>query len=599
MTRGGDLEHTAQADPPAGQAGPIRSLDELVAQLGTAGVGLAEILDSLAEAVTIRNQGGIVHANRAALESMGFDSVEEMQARGAGSIIEDYIVQAEDGRELRMADIPSVRQLAGETVEPLLIRTVNRRTGEVKWDLLKSTPLCDERGEPIATVTIIEDVTLEKTAERRERFLARATETLISSLDYQETLRNVAWLAVPEIADWCAVDLVDESGARRQVVVAHPDPDKLILAERLRAYDPDPADPERGVGRAIRTGLSELIPEVTDEMLAPTAVDEEHLRLLREVGFRSVLIVPLRARGRTLGVLTLVTAESRRRFDEGDREFAQQLAGRAAIAVDNARLATARREIAETLQRSLLPDAVPSIPGWEVATLYRAASASDEVEVGGDFYDFFETPPGWIVLLGDVTGRGVEAASMTSLVRHGARFLAKQEHTPSGILARLDEALRERPGLSLCSALCVRLESDQFVMSSAGHPAPLLVRLDGRVREIGGSGPLLGGWEGSAWEDRVVPVSPGETLLMYTDGVTDTRGESGRFGASRLRSLLSDHAGAAPQELLSELGAALDRFQADGQSDDTGAVALRPAQARAQADATQVAAAIGVGELTG
>ena len=598
MTRGGDLDHSTQADPRSDRLGSIRSLTELVTRLGTVGLGLAEILDSLAEAVTIRNQHGIVHANRAALRSMGFDSVEEMQARGAGSIFKDYIVQAEDGRELTMADVPSVRQLAGEAGEPLLMRTVHRQTGEVKWDLLKSTPLLDQQGEPIATVTIIEDVTLEKTAELRERFLARATETLMSSIDHQETLRNVAWLAVPEIADWCAVDLVDETGARQQVVVAHPDPDKLILAERLRAYDPDPPDREQGVGRVIRTGVSELYSEVTDEMLAPTAVDEEHLSLLREVGFRSVLIVPLRARGRTLGVLSLVTAESRRRFDESDMEFAEQLASRAAIAVDNARLATARRDIAETLQRSLLPDAVPSIPGWEVATLYRAASGSDEVEVGGDFYDFFDTPGGWTVLLGDVTGRGVEAAAMTSLVRHGARFLAKQEHSPSGILTRLDEALREQPGLSLCSALCVRLESDRFVMSSAGHPAPLLVREDGRVREIGGSGPLLGGWEGSSWQDREVPVRPDETLLMYTDGVTDTRGASERFGASRLRRLLADHATAAPMELLAELGTALDSFQAEGDSDDTGAVALRAVASDLDTHGATQAEAIGAGELS-
>lgn len=561
----------------------LHSLPELIGRLGTGGVGLAEILDSLAEAVTIRDPTHhIVHANRAAVVHMGFDSLEELQRRGPNSIIRDYLVQDENGRELTMDDIPSVRQLAGKPAEPLLLRTVHRGTGEIKWDLLKSTVLRDENGEPIAAVTIIEDVTREKTAELRERFLARATATLMSSIDYQETLRNVAWLAVPEIADWCAVDLVDEIGARQQVVVAHPDPDKLVLAKRLRRYDPDPPDPERGVGRVIRTGMSELYPEISEDMLTAVATNEEHLMLLREVGFRSAVIVPLLARGRTLGVLSLITAESLRRFDEGDLEFAQQLASRAAIAVDNSKLATARREIAETLQRSLLPDAVPSIPGWEIATMYRAASASDEVEVGGDFYDFFETPSGWLVLLGDVTGRGVEAASMTALVRHGARFLAKQEHSPSAILARLDEALREQRGLSLCSALCLRLEPGQIVMSSAGHPAPLLVPDDGRVREIGGSGPLLGGWESSAWEDRVVPINSGETLLMYTDGVTDTRGEAERFGRYRLRRLLTDHAGAGPQELLGELAAALDRFQAGGHSDDTGAVALRPTPVEAE-----------------
>jgi serine phosphatase RsbU (regulator of sigma subunit) len=165
---------------------------------------------------------------------------------------------------------------------------------------------------------------------------------------------------------------------------------------------------------------------------------------------------------------------------------------------------------------------------------------------------------------------------MTSLVRHGARFLAKREQSPSRILAELDEELRARTGLSLCSALCVRLEHGRFVMSSAGHPPPLLVRDDGRIREIGGSGPLLGGWEGSTWEDRAIDVGPDETVLIYTDGVTDTRGDTERFGAARLRRLLSEHAGSAPDELLSELEQELDRFQAAGHADDTGAVALRP-----------------------
>jgi PAS domain S-box-containing protein len=555
----------------------IELLQELGLQLRGQGPGMAQILDSLAEAVTIRDpHHHIIYANRAAVEHMGFSSLEEMQRRPLQSIFDDYVVQNEHGQDLEMGDIPSVRLLEGEEAQPLVLRTIHRTTGEIGWNVLKSTLLHDESGRAVAAVTIIEDITLEKIVQQRQRFLSRATESLMSSIDYQETLRNVAWLAVPEIADWCAVDLVDEAGTRQQVVVAHTDPEKLRLAERLRAYDPSEVTPERGIGRVIFSGVSELYPEITDDMLVQGAVDQEHLELLRAVGFRSALVVPLRARGRSLGVMTLVTAESLRRFDESDREFAEQLAGRAAVAVDNARLATARREIAETLQRSLLPDAVPSIQGWSVATMYRPASVSDEVEVGGDFYDFFETPGGWIVLLGDVTGRGVEAASMTSLMRHGARFLAKDEHSPSTILTRLNEALREQVGLSLCSALCARLEEGRVVMSSAGHPPPLIIRDDGRIREIGSPGPLLGGWEESTWEDRVVPVSPEETLLMYTDGVTDTRGAEDRFGGRRLRQILKEHAGAAPFELLDQLEMALDRFQVEGHSDDTGAVALRP-----------------------
>jgi stage II sporulation SpoE-like protein len=160
----------------------------------------------------------------------------------------------------------------------------------------------------------------------------------------------------------------------------------------------------------------------------------------------------------------------------------------------------------------------------------------------------------------------------------------------------LDEALREQSGLSLCTALCVRLEGDRFVMSSAGDLPPLVVRDDGRVRELGGSGPLLGGWEASAWEDRTVSVREGETRLMYTDGVTDTRVDGERFGSARLRRLLGEHAGDGPKELLAALEAALDRFQTEGHSDGTGAVALRPASAAANAARAGAHASVAAGE---
>jgi PAS domain S-box-containing protein len=556
-------------------------LNELANALRGGSPNLAEILDSLAEAVTIRDpHHHIIYANQVAVRHMGFESLEELQSRSAQAIMDDYLVLDEHGRPLTMEDIPSVRLLGGQAAEPLLIRTVHRRTGEVKWDLLKATLLRDDAGQPAATVMIIEDVTAERTAQLRERFLSRATDTLMSSLDYEETLSNVAWLAVPEIAEWCAVDLVDTAGVTRRLVLAHPDPDKLALATELREYEP--VNEERGTTRVARSGVAELYSDISDAQLLEVARNERHLELLREVGFRSAMLVPMRARGRTVGVMTLVTAESLRRFDESDRAFATQLAERAAIAVDNARLATERRAIAETLQRSLLPDASPSIEGWEVATMYRPASASGVVEVGGDFYDFIETPAGWLVLLGDVTGRGVEAAAMTSLVRHGARFLAKHVQSPASILERLDETLREEAGLSLCTALCVRLEPDRVVMSSAGHPAPLIVRHDGRIREIGSPGPLLGGWAGSTWSDRGLVISPQETLLMYTDGVTDTRGETGRFGPDRLRRVLADNAGLPPDGLLQALESELAEYQVAGQADDTGAVALRPTAIRAE-----------------
>jgi PAS domain S-box-containing protein len=556
-------------------------LDRLDGQLRGRDPGFGEILDTLAEAVTIRDpHHHILYANRAAVRQMGFASLEELRRTPPHAIFADYLVHDEHGDELTMDSIPSVRLLAGEPADPLVLRTIHRATGELRWEVLKSAPLHDADGRLVAAVTIIEDITRERLAELRDRFMARASETLMTSLDYEETLRNVAWLAVPEIADWCVVELVDERGARQQLVVAHRDPAKLELARELRRYEPEELDPERGIGRVLRTGASELYQEIPDEALMRVAVDERHLALLRSVGFRSVIVVPLKARGRAFGVMTLVNTESLRRFDDDDREFAEQVAAQAAVAVENARLATDRRETASTLQKSLLPDVVPGIEGWNVATLYRAARAAEEVEVGGDFYDFYESD-GWLVLLGDVTGKGVEAAALTSLVRHGARFLSRYERRPSRILAGLNAALGEQPGLLLCTALCVRLHADRAIIASAGHPPALVVRDDGRVREIGAAGPILGAWTGAGWSDYAVPVAGDETLFLYTDGVLDTRGEHERYGVARLKRLLCEHAGRPPERLLAELEAALDTFQVGPQADDTAAVALRPVSSAA------------------
>ena len=553
-------------------------LSELEAQLRGVRPGFVEILDVLAEAVTIRDRHNhILYANQAALRYMGFASLEDMQRQPPQAIFADYLVHDEQGRDVTMEQIPSVRLLAGEPADPLVIRTINRTTGELRWQLLKAAPIHDEERQPIASVMIIEDITRDRIAELRDRFMARASETLMSSIDYEETLGNVAWLAVPEIADWCAVELIDERGTRQRLAVAHRDPAKLELAERLRRFQPERLDPDRGVGRVLRTGRSELYQQIPDEALVQAAVNDEHLSLLREVGFRSVLLAPLKARGRAFGVMTLVNAESMRRFDEDDREFAEQVAARAGIAVENARLATARRQTASTLQKSLLPDVVPPIDGWRVATLYRSARAADEVEVGGDFYDFYATGDDWIVLIGDVTGKGVEAATLTSLVRHGARFLIRYERSPSRILAGLNDALRQQPELWLCTALCARLEGDRAVIASAGHPGPLIVRDDGRLREIGAAGPILGAWTTAGSADRSVPIAPDETMFLYTDGVIDARGEHERFGLRRLKRTLCDHAGLAPERLLSSLERELERFQVGPPADDTAALALRPA----------------------
>ena len=446
----------------------------------------------------------------------------------------DYETSGADGQEIDMDDLPSVRLLRGEQPEPLLLHWVNRATGEERWALLKTAAVRDADGSVQAAVTIIEDVTATRRRTLRLEFLAQTTnQVLASSLDYQETLRNVTSLAVPQIADWCAVDLFNDEGGRESVAVAHTDPNKLAMAERLRAFEADQLDPQRALGRIRRTGEPLLFRDITDELLVNAAVDPEHLELLRAVGMRSALVVPMTARGSTIGALTMVSAESGRAFDESDVEFAEQIARRAGLLVENARLYTERSEVARTLQRSLLPEALPEVPGWQVAALYRPAGQG--TEVGGDFYDFWQVEGDWLMMIGDVTGKGVGAAALTSLVRHSARAASDFDPRPGRILGRVDAALKREPSISVCTALCMRFSAAGAIIAAGGHPLPLCLSVEG-VREVGRPGTLLGAFDEVHWPEVPVAVQPGETLVGFTDGVTDTVGANAeRFGLERLR----------------------------------------------------------------
>lgn len=490
--------------------------------------------------------------------------------------MDEYIVTDEHGRELRMEDLPSVRLLRGEPAEPLLLHSVSRSGGQVGWRLLKAALLRDSEGEVIAAVTVIENVTAVKNAELRTRVLAESGQLLVSSLDYQQTLSNVASVAVPALADWCTVDLVDQHMKRENVAIAHRDPDKAELAARLRELDPDELDPGSALSRVIMTGIPELYEEVTDEQLQQAAHSPEELELLRELQMRSVAIVPMRVPRRILGVMTLVTAESRRRLTIEDLALAEQLGRRAAVAVENARLHTTLSEIAATLQRGLLPDEPPEVPGWDIAALYRPAGAGERLDVGGDFYEVFDTDEGWLALIGDVTGKGVNAATMTSLMRYGARFTSRLEPRPVSILRRLNEFLTGRPGDSLCTVLCAQLGHGRVTLSSAGHPAAMIVAPDGTIREAPVSGPLLGAFDDPRWPEQTVSVGSAELILLYTDGVTESAGARERFGASRLRALLREHAASSPADVLDRLDRALSDFSVGSRRDDIAALALRP-----------------------
>ena len=436
------------------------------------------VVGSFGDPVTIRDrEHRIVYANSAALAQLGFSSADELRVTPPADIMADYFVWGEDGDPVSMDDIPSVRLLRGDTAVPLVIRTVHRKTGAQKWQLLKSAPLLDDAGTIEATITIFEDITDQKRAERQGQFLAKVSAALASSLDYEQTLQNVAALAVPDVVDWCAVDLLDEDGDRRPVAVAHTDPDRLALAEQLRSYEPTRLDPNQGLGLVFRTGRPVLYPDVPDQMLVRSAADEHHLELLRAVGLRSAAVVPMRVGNRILGAMTLVSAESGRVLDEFDLQLAEQVADRAAVAIENARLYSERSTIAHTLQQSLLPEELPEITGFELASVYIPAFES--TEVGGDFYDVWRLDDGWMMIIGDVTGKGIEAAALTSLVRHTMRAASEFESSPAKLLERADTILKKQRGRSICTALCMHLAGTTATVAAGGHPLPLHISARG------------------------------------------------------------------------------------------------------------------------
>jgi serine phosphatase RsbU (regulator of sigma subunit) len=300
---------------------------------------------------------------------------------------------------------------------------------------------------------------------------------------------------------------------------------------------------------------------------------------------RAAQIVPMVTRGRTIGALTLVSSESGRTFDQGDVEFAGQIAERAALAVENARLYTERTQVARTLQDSLLPEAIPDVPGWEIATLYRPAG--HESEVGGDFYDFWQIGDDWLMLIGDVTGKGVGAAAVTSLVRHTAWAASDFDQRPAQILARVDTALKRRPSLSVCTALCLRISHGRGTLASGGHPLPFHLGEHG-VREVGHHGTLLGAFAAVDWPEAPVEMQPGETLVAFTDGVTDAVGKDDeRFGLARLKEILAQAQNESPMVIRARLVAALEQFQVGAQADDTAIVIMRFTGARPMFESDQ------------
>ncbi|MDT7744259.1 MAG: hypothetical protein QOE59_3337, partial [Actinomycetota bacterium] len=291
-----------------------------------------------------------------------------------------------------------------------------------------------------------------RAAAERERdrmsFLAQASQLMEAPLSVEERLRQFADLTVKGIADWSAVHFVRGSHVER-VAVAHLDPAKIAFVEELeRRYPPDP-DAPGGAIEVARTGVPVVMSDVPEELLAASAQDETHLEMIRAIGLRSAIVVPLMVRGRSLGALTLVHAESGERFTSDDLTFVGQLATTAALALDNAALYEKQRMVARTLQTALLPAELPDVPGVQCAGRYRPPSPDlTDIYVGGDLYDVYEDPERgrWALTVADVCGKGPQAAALTALIRHTVHAEVGHGFGPADVLRRVNSAMLRNHG---------------------------------------------------------------------------------------------------------------------------------------------------------
>ena len=397
---------------------------------------------------------------------------------------------------------------------------------------------------------------------RRLRFLIDATATFDSSLDPAESLRNLARAAVPELAELCVIYLLGRDGTIATTVAASVDPAVALEVERVRAETPlDLAGPHP-VAVALRTGESSVVADLTDQnALAQIADRDEHQQFMRDAGYRSAAVFPMIARGRTLGAISFLHVGNDAHYGRGELDVLEDLTGRAALAFDNARLYTERTHVARTLRRSLMPSVLPAIPGLELASFFRPLGAGSEV--GGDFYDAFGDAHNCWLVVGDVCGKGAEAAALTGFLRHTTVAYARDASSPGDVLERVNEVMLDQDfdgRFATAILVNMRLTGGEVIVTvaSAGHPAALLTRAGGDAVELGEPGALLGVFAEPEIRESTAVLGPGDSLALYTDGLLEAHAPDRTLTSEEMTDRLRRSAPEAAQATIDALLAMVD-----------------------------------------
>jgi serine phosphatase RsbU (regulator of sigma subunit)/anti-sigma regulatory factor (Ser/Thr protein kinase) len=398
----------------------------------------------------------------------------------------------------------------------------------------------------------------------RISFLAEASDLLAGTLDQEQTTALAAQLVVPRLAAWCAVLLTDENGASWPARAWHADEARNDALSFLLKRVPPPQ------ASSLEAGLQWPPAAPPGEQLTPEAA---------ELAADPAWSFPLLARGRSLGVLVMGRPDGGALGSQA-LAVAEDLTRRVALALDNARLYSGQLQASHALQRSLLPPQLPEVPGLDVAAGYQAAGEGDEV--GGDFYDVFKVAPRrWRFAIGDVCGKGLEAAAVTGLTRHALRILAREGHDIPAVLERLNSLiLEEGSAVPFVTLIHGEIEMSpgraSVSMVCAGHPPPILLRSQGGTKIAADSQPLLGVMAGATFRSDTCNIRRDDVLLCVTDGVTERRsGDRLLDDDNGLRQLLSDCSGLNAGAIVARIQRKVHEFGSGPPSDDTALIAFR------------------------
>jgi PAS domain S-box-containing protein len=388
-------------------------------------------------------------------------------------------------------------------------------------------------GEPQAVGLTAHDISGARRAEQRLRALVESGPSLSSSLDYHQTLENLADLVVRTLATFCVIDVFTQTPAGElrieRIAWSHIEKHRREDVRRLSRYLPPPGSEAHPVARLVRDRVSSLVAQVDETWLAGATISAEHADAVRALGLRSLLVVPLVANGRMLGALTCAIAtESRRRellpdaFDAEDLFFVEELGRRGGVAIENALSFEHERLIAASLQVASLPSGLPRAPGLRLHADYRPGNA--EATIGGDWYDALVLDDGSIIFtIGDVVGNGLRAGIVMTKLRQAMQAAAMVDSDPNVVLSVADRTLRLHDPNGFATALAARYDpaTRRLRFASAGHPPPILRHPDARLEELSNSGLLLGMRSRDAGPTRVVTIPRGATLAFYTDGLIE------------------------------------------------------------------------------